>query len=82
MTESPEEQRRPQVVVHPVDVEHGDTPFRQVDILDQAVGHACDAADVVEFMRRAGLDTALVDAPGVVEWRGGGPDEWTWHTPV
>jgi hypothetical protein len=30
---------------------------------------------VEEFMRRAGLDTALFNEPGTVEWRGGGPGE-------
>jgi hypothetical protein len=33
-------------------------------------------------MRRAGLDTALFNEPGTVEWRGGGPGEWEWHTPT
>ncbi|WP_042380957.1 hypothetical protein [Streptacidiphilus melanogenes] len=81
MTESAEEQPA-QVVVHPVDVGHGDQPFRRVDILGRAVGHAYNPADVAEFMRRAGLDADHFDEPGPVEWRGGGPDEWEWHTPV
>jgi hypothetical protein len=70
------------VVVHPVDVEPGDRPFRRVDIRGRSVGHAYHQADVVEFMRRAGLDPDRIAEPGMVEWRGGGPEEWEWRTPV
>jgi hypothetical protein len=73
---------RPHVVVQPVEVEADGRPFRRVDVLGQAVGHAYAAADVVEFMHRAGLNTALVDEPDTVEWRGGGPDDWEQHTPA
>jgi hypothetical protein len=81
MSESPEA-HRPHVVVHPVDVEGDDRPFRRVDILDQSVGHAYNPADIVEFMRRADLDPERFDDPRVIEWRGGGPGEWEWHTPT
>jgi hypothetical protein len=73
---------RPHVVVQPVDVEPSGRPFRRVDVLGQAVGHAYTRADVAEFMRRAGLDTALLDEPATVEWRGGGPEEWEGRTPT
>ena len=71
-----ESAHRPHVVVQPVEREADGRPFRRVDVLGQAVGHAYAAADVVEFMHRAGLNTALVDEPDIVEWRGGGPDAW------
>jgi hypothetical protein len=64
------------VVVHSVDLEPTGKPFRRVDILGQTVGHAYKPGDVAEFMRRAGLDTALYTDPGIVEWRGGGSDVW------
>ncbi|MGI5401368.1 hypothetical protein ACQEVG_18355 [Streptomyces sp. CA-135486] len=34
--------------------------------------------DVIEFLRRAGMSEteAAIDDPELVEWRGGGPDEW------
>ncbi|MGW2376314.1 hypothetical protein [Kitasatospora sp. NPDC001683] len=49
---------------------------RRVDVDGMPVGNAYSAADVTEFMRRAGLDAALIEDPEVVEWRGGGPDVW------
>ncbi len=76
-----ESAHRPHVVVQPVEVETDGRPFRRVDVLGQAVGHAYATADVAEFMDRAGLDTALVHSPGVVEWRGGGPDSWERRAP-
>ncbi len=51
-------------------------PYRRVDILAEHVGKAYELADVMEFMRRAGLDEDAIDEPGLIEWRGGGPDEW------
>ncbi|MEU1673396.1 hypothetical protein ABZ752_15365 [Streptomyces roseifaciens] len=34
--------------------------------------------DVIEFLRRAGLEEDLfaIDDPRLIEWRSGGPDDW------
>ncbi|CAL9510127.1 hypothetical protein SUDANB150_03576 [Streptomyces sp. enrichment culture] len=51
---------------------------RRVAIRGEYVGTAYHLLDVVEFLRRAGLpesDTTL-DAPELIEWRGGGPGAW------
>ncbi|GCD39172.1 hypothetical protein OEIGOIKO_07001 [Streptomyces chrestomyceticus JCM 4735] len=36
-------------------------------------------ADLLEFLRRGGLDPDDVDLddPSLIEWRGGGPGVWT-----
>ncbi len=52
---------------------------RRVSIQGVYVGIATRLQDVLEFMRRAGRDDIdVVDLlqPGLVEWRGGGPDVW------
>lgn len=64
------------VVVHPVVSENVERPFRRVDMLGTQVGKAFTAADVVEFMRRAGLENVDVDDPEIVRWEGGGSDVW------
>ncbi len=49
-----------------------------VAIRGEYAGIAYHLLDVVEFLRRAGLpesDTTL-DDPGLIEWRGGGPEAW------
>ncbi|MCX4792617.1 hypothetical protein OG369_43360 [Streptomyces sp. NBC_01221] len=42
------------------------------------LGIAYSDVDVIEFLRRAGLDDPgpLLDDPSLVEWRGGRPHEW------
>ncbi|MFJ9344688.1 hypothetical protein ACIRP0_36235 [Streptomyces sp. NPDC101733] len=65
------------VVVDPPD-DHGG---RRVLIDGKSLGVALGPADVLEFLRRAGLDPDEI-APygeGLIEWEGGGPA--TWHTP-
>ncbi|MFE7535159.1 hypothetical protein ACFU67_12915 [Streptomyces rhizosphaericola] len=49
------------------------TGGRRVTIQGQIAGLAYNDADVVEFLRRAGLPDAddLLDQTGWVEWRGG-----------
>ncbi|MCQ1575346.1 hypothetical protein ACFWEB_17620 [Streptomyces parvus] len=49
------------------------TGGRRVTIQGQIAGLAYTDADVVEFLRRAGLPDAddLLDQPDWVEWRGG-----------
>ncbi|SEN15889.1 hypothetical protein SAMN05216267_100276 [Actinacidiphila rubida] len=68
------EQPRVRVVVEPV-VGAG----RRVRVGSEILGVAYSPADVVEFLRRAGLepDEVRLDDPMVIDWRGGGPDLWT-----
>ncbi|MEU6872829.1 MULTISPECIES: hypothetical protein [unclassified Streptomyces] len=49
------------------------TGGRRVTVRGQIAGLAHDDADVVEFLRRAGLPDAeqLLDDPAWVQWRGG-----------
>ncbi|KOT88354.1 hypothetical protein ADK70_19090 [Streptomyces rimosus subsp. pseudoverticillatus] len=53
---------------------------QRVTVRGEAVGVAYDRRDVQEFLRRAGVaedaDAILLDDPQLVEWRGGGPEEW------
>ncbi|MEU1630292.1 hypothetical protein ABZ746_34350 [Streptomyces sp. NPDC020096] len=51
---------------------------RRVRAGNEVLGLAHRAADVLEFLRRAGLDpdTIQLDDPNLIEWRGGGPDVW------
>ncbi|GAA2279600.1 MULTISPECIES: hypothetical protein [Kitasatospora] len=64
------------MIVRPVGDDGSGEPARRVDVDGSPVGHAHSASDVTEFMRRADLDAALIDDPGIVEWQGGGPDVW------
>ncbi|WP_030900556.1 hypothetical protein [Streptomyces sp. NRRL F-5126] len=54
------------------------TGGRRVTAHGQVLGLAHDDFDLVEFLRRAGLDDAwpLLDNPSWVEWRGGRPHRW------
>ncbi|QGV81764.1 hypothetical protein [Streptomyces ficellus] len=51
---------------------------RRVTVRGQIVGLAHNDADLVEFLRRAGLDEADIslDDPHLVEWRGGRAHHW------
>ncbi|MEV5677283.1 hypothetical protein [Streptomyces sp. NPDC052179] len=52
---------------------------RRVRIDGTILGLAHNLRDVVEFLRRAGLeglDEVEVAQSPMVEWRGGGPDAW------
>lgn len=64
---------QPPVVVHPLS-----GSGRPVTVYGQRVGRAADTADLVEFLRRAGLDPddIALDDPELIEWRGGGPEVW------
>ncbi|MFJ8982899.1 hypothetical protein [Streptomyces sp. NPDC102282] len=44
----------------------------------QILGIAYSDSDLLEFLRRAGLDedNTLLDDPGTVRWLGGDPHEW------
>ncbi|OON82527.1 hypothetical protein [Streptomyces tsukubensis] len=62
---------------HPPVVVHAPQPTgRRVTILGEDAGLATGPDDVREFLRRAGLEDAEPDDPGLVEWRGGGPGHW------
>ncbi|MFI2458018.1 hypothetical protein [Streptomyces sp. NPDC019539] len=45
---------------------------------DVHLGRALRIADVLEFLRRAGLDPDAVQLtdPAQVDWRDGGPERW------
>ena len=62
------------VVVH--SVEDTAPPYRRVDILGTQVGQAYALRDVVEFCRRVGLEDLDIEAPGSVQWIGGGAHTW------
>ncbi|WP_406281384.1 hypothetical protein [Streptomyces sp. NBC_00209] len=53
------------------------TGGRRVTANGRILGLAHDDRDLIEFLRRAGLDAeALVDNPAWVEWRGGRAHVW------
>lgn len=63
------------VVVHPPSPTGG----RWVAVDAAILGIAFGLQDVVEFLRRAGLediDELVVETSPLIEWRGGGPDVW------
>ncbi|MFJ5548745.1 hypothetical protein [Streptomyces sp. NPDC093225] len=62
------------VVVYPPD----DEGRRRVRCDGEILGRARSPADLLEFLRRAGLDPDVVhlDDPLLIEWRGGGPAVW------
>lgn len=63
----------PPVVVHPP-TGRG----RRVTVRGQDVGLAAGPEDLMEFLRRAGLDPddIALDDPALIEWRAGGPEDW------
>ncbi|WP_308288782.1 hypothetical protein [Streptomyces humicola] len=46
--------------------------------MGEPVGVAKSVDDVEAVLRHAGLhlDEVALDDPGLIEWRGGGPDAW------
>ncbi|MFD5395580.1 hypothetical protein ACFWJW_15310 [Streptomyces sp. NPDC127097] len=64
----------PPVIVHPPSPTGG----RRVTIEGEILGLAYSSVDLLEFLRRAGLDTDVVslDDRDLIEWRGGGHDVW------
>jgi hypothetical protein len=63
------------VVVYPPDEDGG----RRVRINDEIAGRAYNIRDIVEFLRRAGIENAngvWVRRSSLIEWRGGGFDVW------
>ncbi|MGY4903299.1 hypothetical protein [Streptomyces sp. 900116325] len=56
------------------------TGGRRVRVDGEILGLAMSLRDVVEFLRRAGMDDITeedVILSGMIEWRGGGPDVWS-----
>ena len=64
---------QPRIVVEPV-VGGG----RRVRVYAEILGVAHRPADLLEFLRRAGLDPDAIDLadPDLIDWHGGGPDVW------
>ncbi|MGW8376906.1 hypothetical protein [Streptomyces sp. ODS28] len=64
----------PRVIVHLP----SSTGGRRVTVDDQILGLAHSERDVIEFLRRAGLDEddMRLDDGDVIEWRCGGRDVW------
>ncbi|WP_329143373.1 hypothetical protein OIU91_05765 [Streptomyces sp. NBC_01456] len=62
------------IVIHPASVTGG----RRVTARGQILGLAYDDLDLVEFLRRAGVDEpeSIIDDPAWVEWRGGRAHDW------
>ncbi|BBB01736.1 hypothetical protein RVR_9282 [Actinacidiphila reveromycinica] len=52
---------------------------RRIRVGRESLGLARGPADLLEFLRRAGLDpdTVSLDDPDLFVWHGGGPDVWT-----
>ncbi|QHF97943.1 hypothetical protein DEH18_33500 [Streptomyces sp. NHF165] len=61
------------IIVYPPDEDGG----RRVRANGTILGRAYNVNDLLEFLRRAGLDPDEVDLDGaLIQWRGGGPDQW------
>ncbi|MFJ1992998.1 hypothetical protein [Streptomyces asiaticus] len=64
---------RAPVVVYPPSEGGG----RLVRANGEILGTAYGPSDLLEFLRRTGLDPDEVDLSGpLIEWRGGGPEVW------
>ncbi|THA46212.1 hypothetical protein [Streptomyces sp. A1136] len=61
-------------MVYPPDAQGG----RRVRCDGEILGRALGPTDLLEFLRRAGLDPddVSLDYAGFIEWRGGGPSVW------
>ncbi|MDT0341250.1 hypothetical protein [Streptomyces litchfieldiae] len=65
---------RARIVVYPPTAGGG----RRVRANGEILGRARSLDELLEFLRRAGLDPDEVDLrdPELLEWRGGGPEVW------
>ncbi|MEU8435492.1 hypothetical protein AB0F18_21790 [Streptomyces sp. NPDC029216] len=63
------------VIVYPPDAEGG----RRVRVDGEILGRALGPGDLLELLRRAGLDPddVRLDDALLIEWRGGGPAVWS-----
>ncbi|CAL9381706.1 hypothetical protein [Streptomyces sp. enrichment culture] len=72
---------RPHIVVHAPGLDGS----RRVTSGDETLGLATHADDVSEILRLADLYVTDVEGTDLVEWQGGGPDDWPGlshpHTP-
>lgn len=66
--------RIPRIVVQPPSPGGG----RRVRVDGTILGVAYGLADLLEFLRRAGLDVDDIDLEDteLITWRGGGPEVW------
>ncbi|WP_445520990.1 hypothetical protein [Streptomyces sp. NEAU-174] len=66
--------RPPRIVVQPPSPTGG----RRVRVDGNILGVAYGLMDLLEFLRRAGLDVEGIDLEDteLITWRGGGPDVW------
>ncbi|MBG0851495.1 hypothetical protein I2W78_06445 [Streptomyces spinoverrucosus] len=62
----------PHVVVHAPALDGS----RRVTAGEETLGVATHLDDVVEILRLADLDTIEVEESDLIEWQGGGPDDW------
>jgi hypothetical protein len=60
----------PPITVHPPGPDGG----RRVTVNGTDLGRAYRIADLVEFLRRAGLDDIEVEQTDLIDWQGGGAD--------
>ncbi|MDJ0461036.1 hypothetical protein [Streptomyces sp. H27-C3] len=60
------------VTVYPPEPDGG----RRVVVGGEPLGRAHRVEDVVEFLRRAGLDQIEVEETDLIDWRGVGPEQW------
>ncbi|WP_307166071.1 hypothetical protein [Streptomyces rishiriensis] len=63
---------QPHIVVHPPALDGS----RRVTSGDAVLGVASHLDDVVEILRLADLDRIEVEESDLIEWQGGGPDDW------
>ncbi|MER6211207.1 hypothetical protein ACWDG9_21935 [Streptomyces sp. NPDC001073] len=63
---------RPHIVVHAPALDGS----RRVTSGDVTLGVASHLDDVVEILRLADLDRIEVEESDLIEWQGGGPEEW------
>lgn len=70
---------RARVVVHPVAPSGGRRVVAHVHGEDTILGVAYGIPDVIEFLRRLGVEDAgdvVAGGDPLMEWRGGGPEVW------
>ncbi|MFE9440106.1 hypothetical protein ACFYO2_14010 [Streptomyces sp. NPDC006602] len=64
--------QHPHIVVHAPALDGS----RRVTWDDENLGVASHLDDVVELLRLADLDEVEVEESDIIEWQGGGPDDW------
>ncbi|MCZ4514882.1 hypothetical protein O3Q52_43555 [Streptomyces sp. ActVer] len=62
----------PSIVVHPPALDGS----RRVTAGSETLGIAYHLDDVVEILRLADLDQIEVEESDIIDWQGGGPDDW------